>query len=189
MSKILYNREIEDELMIQFIILFTLSKADEPLSYTDLLNVVQGNCEINFTDFQLGLDNLIQTGHVEAKHLSDILTVYTLTQKGIYVSDFFYGHIPLIIREPIIQALKQLYIDKRRKEAVKASVTPINENEYTVECDLFNDDKIPIMSLSLYAGSRKQAEIMADYYKKNSAEIYGAVIDAFIKAGNGGSDK
>ena len=55
MNKILYKREIEDELMIQFIIMYALKGADEPLAYTDLLNIVQGNCEINFTDLQLGL--------------------------------------------------------------------------------------------------------------------------------------
>ena len=59
MNKILYKQEIEDELMIQFIIMYALRGADEPLAYTDLLNVIQGNCEINFTDLQISLDNLV----------------------------------------------------------------------------------------------------------------------------------
>ena len=50
MSKLLYTREIEDELMIQFIIMYALMGADEPLAYADLLSVVQDNCEINFND-------------------------------------------------------------------------------------------------------------------------------------------
>ena len=58
MSKLLYTREIEDELMIQFIIMYALMGADEPLAYADLVSVVQDNCEINFNDLQLGLDNL-----------------------------------------------------------------------------------------------------------------------------------
>ncbi len=186
LNKILYNREIEDDLMIQFIILYTLSKADEPLAYTDLLNTVQGNCEINFTDLQLGLDNLIQTGHVVSRRLSDMLTVYTVTQKGRYVIDFFYSQIPLIVREPIDNSIKELYLEKRRREAVRASVTPINMNEYNTECELYDDDKTLVMSLTLYAGSRDQAEAMAEYYKNNSAEVYGKVIGAFASAGNGG---
>lgn len=187
MNKLLYDREIDDELMIQFIIMYALSKADEPMSYSDLLNTVQGNCEINFTDFQLALDNLLETGHAVSRRISEMLTVYTLTQKGNYVIEFFYSHIPLIIREPIDRTIKELYIENRRKNAVRASVTPINMNEYTAECELYDDDKMLVMSLTLYAGPREQAESIAEYYKEHSAEIYGVIIDAFKNAGDKGN--
>ena len=75
MGKILYSNEVGEELVIQFILMYTLNCADEPLSYTDLLNIVQGNCEINFTDLQLGLDNLIQTGHITSQKITDILYI------------------------------------------------------------------------------------------------------------------
>lgn len=165
--------------MIQFIILYTLSHADEPLPYQDLLTIVQGNCEINFTDLQLGLDNLVQTGHVASEKISNILTLYSITQKGKYVIDFFYKHIPLIIREPIDGSIKEMYLEKRRKEAIRTSVEPINRNEYNAECTLFNDDKTLVMSLTLYAGAREQAEEIADYFKNNSAEVYSKILDIF----------
>ena len=179
MNKMLYNREIEDELMIQFIILYALRGADEPMPYADLLTVVQENCQINFTDLQLGLDNLVKTGHVSSKRISDILTVYDITKKGIYVIDFFYNHIPLIVREPIDSSIKALYIEKRRREAVRADIDPINENEFNTECNLYDDDKTLIMSLSLYAGTRDEAERMAVYFKDNAQEVYGGVLKLF----------
>lgn len=179
MSKLLYNQEIEDELMIQFIIMYALNHADEALPYADLLNIVQGNCEISFTDLQLGLDNLIQTGHVSSEKISNILTLYSLTQKGKYVIDFFYKHIPLIIREPIDKSIKELYLEKRRREAIHASVEPINRNEYNVECTLFNDDKTLVMSLTLYAGAREQAEEIAEHFRKNSADVYSKILAIF----------
>ncbi len=181
MNKILYNREIEDELMIQFIIMYALSGADEPMAYSDLLSVVQDNCEITFTDLQLGLGNLIKTGHVTQKQITDMLTVYDLTQKGKYVIDFFYSHIPLIVREPIDASIKELYIEKRRSEAVRAGIDPINEKEFNTECNLYDDDKLLLMSLRLYAGSRDEAERMAEYFKSNSAEVYGGILDLFSK--------
>ncbi len=179
LNNLLYSREIEDELMIQFIIMYALNHADEPLPYQDLLNIVQGNCEISFTDLQLGLDNLVQTGHVESEKISSILTLYSITQKGKYVIDFFYKHIPLIVREPIDSSIKELYLEKRRKEAIRASVDPINRNEYNAECTLFNDDKTLVMSLTLYAGAREQAEEIADYFKNHSAEVYSRILDIF----------
>lgn len=179
MDKILYSNEVEDELMIQFILMYTLNCADEPLSYTDLLNIVQGNCEINFTDLQLGLDNLIQTGHISSQKITDILYIYSITQKGKYVIDFFAKKIPLIIREPIAKAIKELFIEKRRREAVRALITPINIEEFNTECELYNDDRTMIMQLKLYVGSRDQAEDFAEIFKENSEEVYRKILDIF----------
>ena len=181
MDKLLYDREIDDELMIQFIILYTLSHADEDLAYADLLNIVQGNCEISFTDLQLSLDNLIKTGHASVRRVSDILSVYSITEKGSYVIDFFYKQIPLIIREPIDRSIKEMYIDKRRREAVKASAVPINEKEYYTECELRDDDRALMLSLRLYAGARDDAEKFARVFRSSSAEIYETILNLFTK--------
>lgn len=182
MSKLLYDRGIEDELMIQFIIMYAVNNADEPLSYQDLLNIVQGNCEISFTDFQIGLDNLIKTGHISMKNISKSLSTYSITQKGKYVIDFFYKQIPLIIREPIDKSIKDLYLDKRRNESVRASVEPINRKEFNAEFELFDDDRTRIMSLSLYAGAREQAQEMVTYFKDNATDVYSKILSIFNNA-------
>ena len=179
MNKLLYNREIEDELMIQFIIMYALKGADESLAYADLLSVVQGNCEISFTDLQLGLGNLVDTGHVSERRVSDMLSIYDLTQKGRYVIDFFYTQIPLIVREPIDETIKEMYIEKRRREAVRAGIDPINQNEYNAECNLYDDDKLLIMSLRLYAGTRDEAERIAEYFKSHAADVYSGILNLF----------
>lgn len=176
MDKMLYSTEIEDELMIQFIIMYALSHADEELAYPDLLSAVQENCEISFTDLQLGLDNLITTGHVSVRRVSDILSVYDVTEKGKYVIDFFYTQIPLIIREPIDKYIKNMYLEKRRREAVRSAIEPMNEQEYYAVCELRNDDKTLMMSLKLYAGDRDEAERIAEKFKTDSAEVYESVI-------------
>ncbi|MCH5212859.1 MAG: DUF4364 family protein [Oscillospiraceae bacterium] len=179
MNKMLYSSEIEDELMIQFIIMYALNNSDEEVAYADLLSIVQENCEISFTDLQLGLDNLINTGHVSIRNINDILSVYDITDKGKYVIDFFYRQIPLIIREPIDKSIKEMYIEKRRREAVKASIEPMNKREYYSLCELRNDDKMLVMSIKLYAGERTEAERVAEFFKANPTEIYDAVLKAF----------
>ena len=74
--------------------------------------------------------------------------------------------------------IKNLYIEERRKNAVKSDITPVRKNEYNAEFHLFDDDKTEIMSLSLYAGSREEAERMAVYFKENSAKVYEKIIEA-----------
>lgn len=181
MNKMLYSREIEDELLIQFIILYALSNADEPLAYSDMLNIIQENCEISFTDLQIGLDNLLKTEHIVSRRISDILTLYDVTEKGRNVNDFFYRQIPLIIREPIDKSIKNMYLEKRRKNAVQATIEPINMNEFNALCKLYDDDSVNLMTLSLYAGSRDDAEKIAVYFKEHAAEVYGNILMMFNK--------
>ncbi len=184
MNKLLYKQEIEDELMIQFIIMYALREADEPLAYSDMLNVVQGNCEINFTDLQISLDNLVKTGHVTENKVSDMLSVYDITKKGINVIDFFYTQIPLIVREPMDKSIKELFIEKRMRDAVKADITPINRREFNAECNLYDDDRTLMMSLQLYAGTREEAERIAEYFKGNSEKVYSGILELFREGNN-----
>lgn len=185
----LYNREIEDELMIQFIILYAVNCADEPIAYADLFTVVQENCEISFTDMQLGLDNLIQTGHISEHKISGILTVYDVTEKGGYVIEFFYHQIPLIIREPIDNSIKQLYKEKRRREAVKSSIEPKNTKEFYTVCSLNDEDRTALMSLRIYVGGRDEAERMAERFKNNAADIYSGILGLFDTAEDNSNER
>lgn len=184
MNKILYKQEIEDELMIQFIIMYALRGADEPLAYSDMLNVIQGNCEISFTDLQLSLDNLVKTGHISESKLSDILSVYDITKKGINVIDFFYSQIPLIVREPMDKSIKELFLEKRKREAVRADIMPINREEFNAECSLYDDDRNLLMTLQLYAGEREEAERIAEFFKANWENVYSGVISLFDEGEN-----
>ncbi|MBQ3426040.1 MAG: DUF4364 family protein [Clostridia bacterium] len=174
----LYNGRIEDELMIQFIILYALSRADEELEYRDLLTTVQENCDISYMDMQLGLDNLVETGHAVTAQPDELTAMYGITEKGRNIIDFFYKQIPLIIREPIDKSLKALFLEKRRKNAVKAYIEPINEREYYSECVLNNDDKTEMMFLRLYAGERAEAERIAEYFKTHSDKVYMKIVEA-----------
>ena len=77
------------------------------------------------------------------------------------------------------KSLKDMYREKRLREAVRADIDPINEKEFNVDCNLYNDDKLLIMSLQLYAGSRDEAERMAKHFKSHSTDIYSGVLDLF----------
>lgn len=180
----LYNGKIEDELMIQFIILYTIWRADESPSYSELLTAVQDNCDINFMDLQVGLDNLVKTGHASETQVSEMVKAYDITEKGKNIIEFVYKEIPLIIREPIDRSIKELYLEKRRENAVKAYIEPINENEYYSECVLKNDDRTEMLFLRLYAGERAEAERIAEYFKKNSDKVYMDILDALKENGN-----
>ena len=72
----LYQREINDPVLIQFIILYTLNQAKDYVPYNNLINLVLDNCNINFQDFQVALDNLEHTHHVKTFLESEQKTKY-----------------------------------------------------------------------------------------------------------------
>lgn len=174
----LYQKEIDDSVLIQFIILFTLDNVDRPIAYNDLLNLVLDNCNINYNDFQIALENLILTDHVQTFLESEHNQIYAITQKGSTAGDFFKSHIPIYIREPIEQSIKELFRSERIKNSIRGGITPVRKNEYNAECSLYDDDKTQLMHLSLYIGDREQAENAVKYFKSHSDTVYGKILEA-----------
>ncbi|MCC8161073.1 MAG: DUF4364 family protein [Oscillospiraceae bacterium] len=175
----LYQKEIDDSVLIQFIILYTLSKVDSAVPYNELLNLVLDNCNINYNDFQVALDNLVTTKHVSSYLSGKHNQKYEITQKGMNACDFFTSNIPIYIREPIDLSVKNLFLEERRKNAVRGNITPVRRDEYAAECQLYDDDKICLLDISLYAGSRDEAEKMARFFRENSDIVYKKILDAF----------
>lgn len=177
----LYQKEIDDSVLIQFIILFTLNNADGPVPYDALLNLILDNCNINYNDFQIALANLVSTDHVHAYLEGPHMQKYEITQKGANAGDFFKTHIPVYIREPIQESIKEMFRAERLKNAIRSNIYPLNRNEYNAECSLYDDDNTELMKLSLYAGSREEAEKIAEYFRDNAYDVYDDIITAFSK--------
>lgn len=175
----IYNNEIDDTILIQSIILHTLNKADRLLAYGDLLNIVLNNCNISFTDFQIALDNLVQTKHAEGLITGKNIQEFRITEKGKNVADFFRGRVPVYIREPIEDSIKDLLREERLRNAVRGRISAISPTEYTSECALYDGDNTMLMEISLYSGTREQAETTVRYFKENSDKVYAKIIEAF----------
>ncbi len=177
----LYQKEIDDSVLIQFIILFTLSNVDEPVRYDILLNLIMENCNINYTDLQVALDNLVSTDHVSTILAAKNHQLYEITPKGKYAGDFFKSNIPIYIREPILESIEPLVVEERRRQSVQGGITPLTKKEFLAECALYDDDRTPLMNLSFYAGSREQANKIVRYYKEHPDTVYQKIVQALTE--------
>lgn len=173
----LYDREIDNEVLIQFIILYTLANVDRPIEYDKLLNVILENCNINFSDFQIALDNLVQTEHINTFLQSENCRIYEITEKGNNLAEGLNDNVPIYIREPILESIKEVYLEERRRHAVQGNIIPLRNNAFAAECKLFDDDKVLTMGLELYAGDRETAQKIVDYFKNNYEEVYGKIVE------------
>ena len=72
-----------------------------------------------------------------------------------------------------------MYRTERLKKAIRSSIYPVRREEYSAECALFDDDNTRLMKVSLYAGSREEAEKIAEHFKNNAYDMYEQVIGIF----------
>ena len=171
-----YTREISDPVLIQYIILFTMSSAERTLTHNQLTSLVLDKCNISFTNFSIALDNLIKIGLLARYNPEPTLCIYELTEKGIEANGFFYRSIPIYIREQI------------RKSSSRADILPINEQEFMVQCAIY-DNKTPLLELNFYAGTRKTAAAMARHFKEHQDEIYQSILYAMTPPEEGSEEK
>lgn len=172
----LYKREITDQVMIQYILLFTLAKANRIVTHNQLTSLVLDNCNIKFTEFRIALDNLEKTGHIRIFQPPGKETYCELLPRGHEANTFFEHQIPVYIREPIENYIAPFFKEEAIKKSVVAELLPLNEKEFMADFGIY-DGKTPLMKLSVYAGTRKYAISMIEEFKKDPQKIYEAIIE------------
>ena len=173
----MYMREVDDPIMIQYIILFTLAKANRRVNHSQLTCLTLDRCNINFTNFQIALDNLVGIGYVELHpgNPDKNMPVYSLTEKGLEAIGFFEHSIPVYIRDQISEHIGPFFEEESLKKSIKAELKQLGDREYGAELALF-DSNFPLFELSVYGGDRKTAAAMVRAFKKNYEKIYNEMI-------------
>lgn len=172
----LYKREISDQVTIQYIILFALSKANRIVTHSQLTSLVLDNCNIKFTEFRIALDNLEKIGHIRVFSPDNKETYCEILPLGIEANNFFYKKIPIYIREPIEDYIVPFFKDELIKKSVTGELLPINTKEFMADLGIY-DGNTPLMKLSVYAGTKEAANDMIRAFKKNPQLIYETVIN------------
>lgn len=177
----MYMREVDDPVTIQYIILFTLKKADKRVTHSQLTCLTLDRCNINFANFQIALDNLVQIEYVRIlpNALDEKMPIYELTDKGKEANSFFENQIPIYIREQIEEHIAPFFEEEKLKKSVKAQLVPINDKEYNVQLALYESIS-PLMELSFYAGSRKTAAAIIRNFKSNPEKVYNEILTSII---------
>lgn len=177
----MYMREVDDPVTIQYIILFTLTKAAQKVTHSQLTCLTLDRCNINFANFQIALDNLVQIGYVEIlpNPCDENMPIYDLTAKGTEANGFFEHQIPIYIREQIAENIKPFFEAEKLKKSVVARLAPLNDKEYNVELALY-ESVSPLMELSFYAGDRETAARIIRHFKANTEQVYQEILTSLL---------
>lgn len=178
--KMQYTREVDNDILIQYIILFTMAQANRHITYKQLCEIIFDNVNIDFSNFQMALSNLEETEHIRSFPFDELTTVYELLPKGKDANKFFKRNIPIYIREPLADAIPVYFNEEALKRSIRSELLPINRREYAIKCGVY-DNETPLLEMTVYAGTRADANAMLKYYRENTEEIYKSVIDIMTK--------
>lgn len=172
--------KIEDSLEIKLIILYTLSKAEKPLTIAELTHIILGSAKINFFDIHKAMDFLSEADEVYVQTDENENIFYALTDEGRICANHFYDIIPLEVRTYIEQCLQTLFKEEKQKRSLSAQIEAVDYDKFCVKCSL-SDNDISLLNLSVYAGDEELAKKMCKNFKKNAAELYDIILKMLTK--------
>lgn len=174
-----YDKEITHPATIQYIVLFAMNQLNKPISSSFLTKLIMTSCNINYMDLQIAIANLIDTNHMRQFFSPNNTHMYELLSMGMEVNEFARKKIPVYIRRQITEQIKPLFHDEMRQNSVQARLLPLNHGEYAAEMSIY-EQKTLLMTLSLYAGTKEQANAILEHFTHHPDEIYQKILEATV---------
>lgn len=171
-----YEKEIDDYVLIQYIIIFTLAQVGRPVSYDVLINILTEQAEINYIELQLALDNLKCAGFIKNFTSEDNRPMYVITDKGKRSAPLFEHDIPVYIREPIRKSVAPNIERDREKRLVRTAVRSLEDDIHYADCSVFDDDDTALIKLSVFTPTREEAVEITKRFKENPDKVYAGIL-------------
>ncbi len=157
------------------LILYVLDKIGKPVSNTVLLKLITSINNMNYFYFQQFLLDLIETKYIIC-YQNEKETIYELTEEGKQALQLIKDLIPGYLKFKADNNFKENLRKIENELSVTADFIPNGENDYTVKCNITEDNKT-IFEIETFAASREQAKAIVDNWLENSDSIYPRILE------------
>jgi len=163
---------IHNKLEIQFLILYIVSRLQEPVTASQLQELTLIDDGINYFEFSIGLNDLVQTGHL----LLDG-ELYAITPKGRKNSSACESGLPYSVRLRADKEIAYFNQEALRRSMVKGAVMPPENGTYAVELN-FSDESGCLMHLHLAVATQAMAEDLKQRFEQAPEDVFTKVISS-----------
>ncbi|MDQ2087816.1 DUF4364 family protein [Herbivorax sp. ANBcel31] len=170
------NRELAEN---KLILLYIIDKADMPVNNLQITKLIMENKVMNYFIFQQLLDELCSLKYVSSE-IKNNKTYYSITPSGKQTLEYFTNHIPKGTMALINNSINDMRKNIRNETLIKADFTPESENEFTVTCQV-REDNFSLIDLEISVGTKSDARDICRNWKKHSQTIYSEIIESLIK--------
>jgi len=107
---------------------------------------------------------------------------FDITSKGQSSVLMFKNKIPLSIRDKIYDKAYQINQRVARGREISTDIVPIDEKKYLAKCGIY-EWGTPLLEVSVFAGSKKNATDIAKKFEKSASKIYKVILENMIEEG------
>ena len=157
---------------IRILLCYILSSVDAPLSGEDLSRITQSKGLANYFEVGDALSALLKQGNVQ----KDAMECYTVTEAGRQIAGSLQAALPVSVRDKALEAALRLTAEARARRENRVDITQ-TEKGFQVVCHV-SDGKMDLMSVSLYAPDRAQAEVIERNFYSDPENIYRVLLAA-----------
>lgn len=169
---------LHNKVDVKVLILFILARIDTPLTGQEIYEVAYQDDSLNYFTFAESLPELVDSGHLQV----DEKQRYSITEMGRQQGAFVEDSLAVPVVQKVSAAIARKIIALRRDSYITTRVEQ-DENGYWIATLRYQDDGMPMMSLSLMAPNEELGQSMAANLKKQANALYKANLDAAIAAG------
>ncbi len=157
---------------IRILLCYILASVNGPLSREDISQIVQGKALANYFEVGDAFASLLKQNHVEQNEEG----LYTVTATGREIARSLDATLPLSVRDKALEAALRLMADARARRENRVDITE-TEQGFQVTCHV-SGGAMELMSVSLYAPDRAQAELVERNFYKDPEGVYRLLLSA-----------
>ena len=163
----------------KLLMLYVLKSINNPISNTQLTEIILENNFINYFTFQQYLSELEEAEFVEYRE-SNNKNLLSLTQKGDTVLSLFKDRISPSKISIIDQYIKEKLELIKKELTIQGDYTLGSNDSFIVDLKALENQSL-LMELKLAVPSKKQAIDICSRWKENPSKIYDQIINLLIK--------
>lgn len=169
---------LHNKLDVKVLILFILARIDTPLSGQEIYEVAYQDDSLNYFMLAESLPELVRSGHIT----QDEKGRYAITDKGREQGTYVEDSLAVPVVQKVSAAISHKQMLLRRDGYITTDVTQ-DKNGYWIVTLRYQDEKLPMMTLSLMAPNEPLGQEMAKHLKKHADMLYKYNLDTAIDAG------
>ena len=163
----------------KLIILYMLEKANAPLTNTQISVFILEKEYTTYFTLQQALSELVASALVrtESSHNS---TYYHITPSGTETLSFFPDKISDAIKKDVLSYLDVNQVELKQEIQILADFYKTTTQGFAAHCQI-KERSVPLIDLTIQAGSREQAEAICQNWKKQNEEVYAYLMDLLLR--------
>ena len=163
----------------KLILLYIIDKLNIPVSNLQITKLVLEKRFMNYFLLQQHLNEL-QEGKFLTMETIDDRSLYKITDSGRKTLEYFTHLIPAGLKSRMDNTFLAMRKEIRSQTLILADYTPESENKFTVNCKV-SEDGFSLLQLDVTVGTKSDARLVCENWKKHSQLIYAEIIETLTK--------